>query len=102
MEFLILLITPSLRRKIVIKKKNKMRMHPRYKSRSKQYIITEINGVQEVVFKVTKRSFLEVQWLRMQASTARGKASIAGPGTKILHATQHGQKRNRHVKKIQM
>ena len=79
-----------------------MKMHPRYRSRSKQYIITEINGVQEVVFKVTTKSFLELQWLRMQASTARGKASMAGPGTKILHAAQHGQKRNRHVKKIKM
>ena len=79
-----------------------MKMHPRYRSRSKQYIITEINGVQEVVFKVTTKSFLELQWLRMQASTARGKASMAGPGTKILHAAQHGQKRNRYVKKIKM
>ena len=77
-------------------------MHSRYRSRSKQYIITEINGVQEVVFKVTTKSFLELQWLRMQASTARGKASMAGPGTKILHAAQHGQKRNHHVKKIKM
>ena len=102
MEFLILLITPSLRGKIVIRKKNKMKMHPRYRSRSKQYITTEINGVQELVLKVTTRSFLEVQWLGMQASTARGKASIAGPGTKILHAAQHGQKRNHHVKKIKM
>ena len=56
MEF-ILLITPSLRGKIVIRKKNKMKMHPRYRSRSKQYIITEINGVQEVVFKVTYKVF---------------------------------------------
>ena len=79
-----------------------MKMHPRYRPRSKQRIITEINGVQEVVFKVTTGSFREVQWLRMQVSTARGKASIAGPGTKILYAAQHGQKRNSHVKKIKM
>ena len=79
-----------------------MKMHPRYRPRSKQRIITEINGVQEVVCKVTTGSFWEVQWLRMQVSTARGKASITGPGTKILHAAQHGQKTNSHVKKIKM
>ena len=35
---------------------------------------------------------LAVQWLRLRASTARGMGSIPGQGTKIPHATWHGQK----------
>ena len=34
---------------------------------------------------------LVVQWLRLHASTAVGAGSIPGQGTKIPHATQHGQ-----------
>ena len=33
-----------------------------------------------------------VQELRLHASTAGGVGSIPGRGTKILHATWHGQK----------
>ena len=39
---------------------------------------------------------LAVQWLRLCASTAGGTGSIPGRGTKIPHATWHGQK----IKKI--
>ena len=35
---------------------------------------------------------LEVQWLRLHASTAGGTGLIPGQGTKTPHATQHGQK----------
>ena len=35
---------------------------------------------------------LAVQWLGLHASTAGGVGSILGRGTKILHATQSGQK----------
>ena len=35
---------------------------------------------------------LAVQWLGLRASTAGGKDSIPGWGTKILHAAQHSQK----------
>ena len=33
-----------------------------------------------------------VQWLRLRASTEGDTGSIPGRGTKILHATQCGQK----------
>ena len=33
-----------------------------------------------------------VQWLKLQASNAEGTGSIPGQGTKIPHATWHGQK----------
>ena len=36
---------------------------------------------------------LVVQWLRNHASTAGGMGSVPGPGTKIPHATQPGQKK---------
>ena len=36
---------------------------------------------------------LAVQWLRFHASTAGGIGSIPDQGTKIPHATWHGQKR---------
>ena len=36
---------------------------------------------------------LEVQWLRLCASTAGGTGSIPGQGTKILHATRRSQKK---------
>ena len=35
---------------------------------------------------------LAVQWLGLRASTAGDTGSIPGWRTKILHATQHGQK----------
>ena len=35
---------------------------------------------------------LVVQWLRLRASTAGGKGSIPGWGTKIPHAVQRSQK----------
>ena len=37
-------------------------------------------------------TFLVVQWLRQWAPTTRGLGLIPSWGTKILHATQHGQK----------
>ena len=33
------------------------------------------------------------QWLRFQASNARGRGSIPGQGMKITHATQHGKEK---------
>ena len=36
---------------------------------------------------------LEVQWLRLHASTAGGAGSIPGQGTKITHAARHSQKK---------
>ena len=38
-------------------------------------------------------TFLVVQWLGLQASTAGGIGSIPGQGTKILHATQPKKKK---------
>ena len=42
---------------------------------------------------------LAVQWLGLCASTVGGAGSIPGQGTKIPHATWHGQKINRSLKK---
>ena len=39
-----------------------------------------------------RRISLVVQWLKLQASNAEGTGSIPGRGTKIPHATWHGQK----------
>ena len=39
---------------------------------------------------------LVVQWLGLHASTAGGMGSIPGQGTKILYATQHGQKKKKN------
>ena len=41
-----------------------------------------------------------VQWLRLRASTAGATGLIPGPGTKIPHAPQHGQKLK--IKKIKL
>ena len=38
---------------------------------------------------------LAVQWLGLQALTAKGAGSIPGQGTKILQATQPGQKKKK-------
>ena len=38
---------------------------------------------------------LAVKWLRLCASNARDAGSIPGQGTKILHATQPGQKKKK-------
>ena len=38
-------------------------------------------------------TFLAVQWLGLQASTAGGTGSIPGHGTKIPHAAQHNWKK---------
>ena len=40
---------------------------------------------------------LEVQWLRLRASTAGDTGSIPGGGTRIPHATWHGQKKKKSV-----
>ena len=44
---------------------------------------------------------LVVQWLRLEASNAGGMGSIPAQGTKILHATQHGQKINKDTERMQ-
>ena len=41
---------------------------------------------------------LMVQWLQLHAPNAGGMGSIPGWGTKIPHATQHGQKKKRNKK----
>ena len=38
---------------------------------------------------------LVVQWLRFHASNARGAGLIPGQGTKIPHAVQRGQNKNK-------
>ena len=38
-----------------------------------------------------------VKWLRLHASTAGDTGSIPGQGTKILQATQHGQKKKKYL-----
>ena len=38
---------------------------------------------------------LEVQWLKLCASNAEGVGSIPGRGTKIPHATYHGQEKEK-------
>ena len=40
---------------------------------------------------------LVVQWLRLHVSTAGGVDSIPSLGTKIPHATQHGQKKKKSI-----
>ena len=42
---------------------------------------------------ILSENSLAMQWLRLHTSTARGTGSIPVQGTKILHATQHGQKK---------
>ena len=42
----------------------------------------------------------EVQWLGYCASPAGGMGLISRQGTKILHATHHGQYQNQTKKKI--
>ena len=45
--------------------------------------------------KQIKGTSLETQWLRNHTSTAGGLGSIPGPGTKMPHAMQHGQKKKK-------
>ena len=40
---------------------------------------------------------LVVQWLRLRSSTAGGRGSIPGQGTKIPHASRRGQKKKKVV-----
>ena len=42
---------------------------------------------------------LGVQWLRLQASNAKGTGSIPGQGTKMPHAARHGQKTTKNKTK---
>ena len=42
---------------------------------------------------VANRTFLEVQWLRLDAPNAEGMCSIPSQGTKIPHAAQCGKKK---------
>ena len=41
---------------------------------------------------------LAVQWLRLCALDSAGRSSIPGQGTKIQHATQHSQKKEKNIK----
>ena len=50
--------------------------------------------------KLYRGTFLAVQWLRLQASTAGGVGSIPDWGTKIPRAPQHGKKKKKKKKKI--
>lgn len=43
---------------------------------------------------------LAIQWLGFHASTARGTSSVLGQGTKIPHATRHGQNNNNSKVKV--
>ena len=43
---------------------------------------------------------LAVQWLRLRTSAAGGAGSIPGRGTKIPHATQHGQKKRKKERSV--
>ena len=45
--------------------------------------------------KMTTGTPLVVQWFRLSTSTAGGSDLIFGQGTKIPHATQHGQKKKK-------
>ena len=47
-------------------------------------------------------TFLVVQWLRLDTSTAGGRGSIPGQGTKIPHALGHGQKNKKGRKYISL
>ena len=67
------------------------------------YIIIYITNPQFIDFrmllsfhtsKLPGRYSLAVQWLGLQASTARGQGSIPGRGTKIPQASQCGQNNN--------
>ena len=46
----------------------------------------------QVIVKHDLGTSLAVQWLRHRASTAGDMVLIPGRGTKILHATWHGQR----------
>ena len=48
--------------------------------------------------KLYRGTFLAVQWLRLQASTAGGVGSIPDWGTKIPRAPQHGKKKKKQKK----
>ena len=50
-----------------------------------------LEGMQNRLLKIESGISLEVQWLRVRASTARGSGSIPGWGNKILHTGWHGQ-----------
>ena len=57
-------------------------------------------GPQIIAIKrVISGTSLAVQWLRLRASTAGGKGSITGQGTKIPQAERHGQKKKRQSNK---
>ena len=45
------------------------------------------------MMKLRSGTSLMVQWLRLHASKAGDVGSVPGWGTKILHASWHGQKR---------
>ena len=58
----------------------------------------KVNLDEEVVTHCNGRWKEGVQWLRLYASTAGGAGSVPGQGTKILHAAQRGQKKDRRGK----
>ena len=51
---------------------------------------TKENLYQKIKINFKKGTFLAVQWLRFQASTAGGVGSIPGQETKIPHTAQWG------------
>ena len=51
-----------------------------------------------VIQRSGKGNSLAVQWLGPHAFTAKGLSSIPGQGTKILQATQLGQKKKKRGK----
>ena len=57
------------------------------------------DGTGKIVKTRSCRKSLAVQWLGLHASTAGGTGSIPGQGTKIPHALQHGQIKEKKKKK---
>ena len=55
----------------------------------------ELKGIMLSEMSDRDETSLVVQWLRLCSSTSGGLGSIPGQGTKISHATWHGQKKKR-------
>ena len=49
---------------------------------------------------VCSQNALVVHWLGLCASIAEGTGSVSGLGTKILHATWHGQENKKQIAQI--
>ena len=55
----------------------------------------ELKGIMLSEMSDRDETYLVVQWLRLCSSTSGGLGSIPGQGTKISHATWHGQKKKK-------